>query len=71
MNYDDISQRNSSYTIKTFEGLVFLPLTRIKYTLRNQWFDDIKRMFQQVIHFWSIKYFNFFDVIRHLISTAS
>lgn len=51
MNYEDISQRITSYTIKEFKKLIFLPLLDIKYTVQYQWFDDVKRVFQHVITF--------------------
>jgi hypothetical protein len=49
MNYENISRRDSSYTIKEFKELIFLPLLDIKYTVRNQWFGDVRKIFQHVI----------------------
>lgn len=51
MNHDYISRRNSSFTIKEFEKWISISLMDIKHTVKNQWFDDIKRLCKQVIVF--------------------
>lgn len=41
---------NSEYTIPDFRRHLLISLLNVKYSLRNKWFDHVKRLFQHVMY---------------------
>lgn len=49
LDYKIMSEKNTSYTIVEFQTYVLTQITDVKYTMRNKWFDNVKRLFRHVI----------------------
>lgn len=48
LNYNEMSENNSEYSISEFRKHLFLSLMNVKYIIRNKWFDHVTRLFLHV-----------------------
>jgi len=48
INYQKISEKNSSCTIIEFKTHVYEALCAVRYSLRNEWMECVEQLFQNV-----------------------
>lgn len=49
LDYNVKSEKNTSYNLTEFQTYVLAQITNVKYSMRNKWFDHVKRLFLHVI----------------------